>query len=197
MIKLKSIKEETKNEIIINKSRFISIVCNVNNEEEIKNKINNYKTKYNGATHYCFAYTLPNKQKCEDDGEPKGTAGLPILNVLKKSELENTLCIVIRYFGGIKLGAGGLIRAYSNATKEAINKSDIITLTKGYKIKITFPYENVKKINAIIGNIDIKKEFNENITYTFKITEENFNKIENILTKNIKNIKKEPIQIAV
>ena len=125
---MKSIKEEITNEIIINKSRFITVLTNINDIDKVKEKLENIKKTYKDATHYCFAYIINNHEKCSDDGEPSGTAGMPILNVLKQNNLTNILCVVIRYFGGIKLGAGGLIRAYSTSASEALNKSSMAVL---------------------------------------------------------------------
>ena len=108
---MKSIQKEITSEIIINKSRFITILTNINDIDKVKEKLEEIKKKYKDATHYCYAYIINNHEKCSDNGEPSGTAGMPILNVLKQNDLTNILCVVIRYFGGIKLGAGGLIRA--------------------------------------------------------------------------------------
>ncbi|HIS90759.1 MAG TPA: YigZ family protein, partial [Candidatus Faecisoma merdavium] len=133
------------------------------------------KKIYKDATHYCYAYILDNFEKASDDGEPSGTAGLPILNVLKKENLNHVLCIVIRYFGGIKLGAGGLIRAYSNATKESIITKKY---NKGYLIKVDITYNNIKQIEYQLNNsIIIEKNFNENPYYVVKITKEELNKL--------------------
>ena len=88
---------------------------------------------------------------------------LPILNVLKQNNLTNILCIVIRYFGGIKLGAGGLIRAYSTSVSKALNKKAIVNLVKGYKITIEFPYKNIKQIDYLLKNINIQKNYQANI----------------------------------
>lgn len=193
---MKSVKEETKNEIIINKSKFITIVTNVHNQEHVKEKLLEIKKTYKDATHYCYAYIINSKEKCSDDGEPSGTAGMPILNVLKKNNLTNTLCVVIRYFGGIKLGAGGLIRAYSTSVSEALNKANITNLVNGYNITIEFPYDNLKQIDYLLKNIDIKKDYQTNITYNFNIKEETFNKIQNELTKLSKIKLKKPITLA-
>lgn len=193
---MKSVKEETKNEIIINKSKFITIVTNVHNQEHVKEKLLEIKKNYKDATHYCYAYIINSKEKCSDDGEPSGTAGMPILNVLKKNNLTNTLCVVIRYFGGIKLGAGGLIRAYSTSASEVLNKANITNLVNGYNITIEFPYDNLKQIDYLLKNIDIKKDYQTNITYNFNIKEETFNKIQNELTKLSKIKLKKPITLA-
>ena len=193
---MKSIKEEITNEIIINKSRFITVLTNINDIDKVKEKLENIKKTYKDATHYCFAYIINNHEKCSDNGEPSGTAGMPILNVLKQNNLTNILCVVIRYFGGIKLGAGGLIRAYSSSASEALNKANIVNLVKGYKIIIEFSYNNIKQIDYLLKNIQIKKDYSNNITYTFNIKEEKLNKIENELSKFSKIKLKEQITLA-
>lgn len=193
---MKSIQKEITNEIIINKSKFITILTNINDIDKVKEKLENIKKTYKDATHYCFAYIINNHEKCSDNGEPSGTAGMPILNVLKQNNLTNILCIVIRYFGGIKLGAGGLIRAYSTSASEALNKANIVNLVKGYKIIIEFSYDNIKQIDYLLKNIQIKKDYSNNITYTFKIKEEKLNKIENELSKFSKIKLKEQITLA-
>lgn len=193
---MNTIKKEITNEIIINKSKFITILTNISSKEEIITKINNIKKEYKDATHYCYAYIIDNQEKCSDDKEPSGTAGLPILNVLKQNNLTNILCVVIRYFGGIKLGAGGLIRAYSSSVSEALNKTQITPLTKGYNIIIEFPYENLKQINYLLKDYKIYKYFGNKITYSFNIEEEKYINIENQL-KKLSNIKtKKPITIT-
>ena len=178
---MKSIKKEITNEIIINKSRFITVLTNINDINNVKEKLENIKKEYKDATHYCYAYIVNNHEKCSDNGEPSGTAGMPILNVLKQNNLTNILCVVIRYFGGIKLGAGGLIRAYSNSVSEALNKTTITNLVNGYNITIEFPYENIKQINYLLKNIDIKKSYKTNIIYNFSIDENKLKEIENKL----------------
>ena len=193
---MKSIQKEITNEIIINKSKFITILTNINDIDKIKEELENIKKTYKDATHYCFAYIINNHEKYSDNGEPSGTAGMPILNVLKQNNLTNILCIVIRYFGGIKLGAGGLIRAYSTSASEALNKANIVNLVKGYKIIIEFSYDNIKQIDYLLKNIQIKKDYSNNITYTFKIKEEKLNKIENELSKLSKIKLKEQITLT-
>ena len=193
---MKSIKEEVINEIIINKSKFITVLTNINDINKIKEKLEDIKKTYKDATHYCYAYIINNHEKCSDNGEPSGTAGMPILNVLKQNNLTNILCVVIRYFGGIKLGAGGLIRAYSTSASEALNKANITNLVNGYNITIEFPYDNLKQINYLLKNIEIKKTYQTNITYTFNIEKEIFNQIENELTKLSKIKLKKQITLA-
>lgn len=193
---MKTVKENIENEIIINKSRFITLLIKINNLDEIEKNLKEIKKKYKDATHYCYAYIIGNKEKCSDNREPSGTAGMPILNVLKQNDLTNILCVVIRYFGGIKLGAGGLIRAYSTSASEALNKTNIVNLIKGYKIVIEFNYDNIKQINYLLKDIQIKKEYGNTITYTFNIKEDSLNKIENELSKISKIKLKKEITLA-
>ncbi|QHE53606.1 YigZ family protein [Pontibacillus sp. HMF3514] len=124
-----TVKGEGSEQITIQKSRFIGYVKRTETEEEAKEFIQEIKKKHNDATHNCSAYLIGENdqiQKAHDDGEPSGTAGVPMLEVLKKKGLKDTAVVVTRYFGGIKLGAGGLIRAYGSATSEALNTTGIV-----------------------------------------------------------------------
>ena len=186
---MKSIKFNIENEFIIKKSKFITKLYFVTSEIKIKNILNENKNDYKDATHICYAYILNNVQRFNDDSEPSGTAGMPILNVLKNNNLNNVLCVVIRYFGGIKLGAGGLIRAYCSSVSEALNKTEIINVVNGKKIELTFSYDDIKKVNHIINGINIvDKQFDENVKYIIIVKEKNVNSLINQLTElcNIK-----------
>lgn len=186
---MKSIKFNIENEFIIKKSKFITKLYFVTSEIEIKNILNENKNHYKDATHICYAYILNNVQRFNDDSEPSGTAGMPILNVLKNNNLNNVLCVVIRYFGGIKLGAGGLIRAYCSSVSEALNRTEIINVVNGKKIELTFSYDDIKKVNHIINGINIvDKQFDENVKYIIIVKEKNVNSLINQLTElcNIK-----------
>ena len=186
---MKTISKNIENEIIINKSRFICKLVKVYSEEDVMNALNNVKEEYKDATHYCYSYIINNTERFNDDGEPSGTAGMPILNVLKQNELNYVLCIVIRYFGGIKLGAGGLVRAYTKSASECLNVSTLKELKIGFSIKILFDYDKVKLIDYTLNNIDIKdKTFEDKITYTFDISNENYDKIKEILISNCNEI---------
>ena len=168
-----SIKENIENTIIIKKSKFITKLYNINNINEINNILKDIKNEYNDATHVCYGYIVNSMEKCSDDKEPSGTAGIPILNVLKKNNLTNILAIVIRYFGGIKLGAGGLTRAYSNSVNEAIKLSNIVELIPGYLIEMEFSYDNVKLVDYMLNNKTIiDKKYNDNIIYKFYLNED-------------------------
>lgn len=124
-----TVKGYGENEIIIEKSRFIAHIARAETEEEAIDFIQTVKKKHWNATHNCSAYLIGEHdliQKANDDGEPSGTAGVPILEVLKKRKLKDTAVVITRYFGGIKLGAGGLIRAYGKATSEGLNATGIV-----------------------------------------------------------------------
>ena len=147
-----SIKDNIENTIEIKKSKFITKLYRVNNIEEINTILNSVSNEYRDANHVCYGYIINGLEKCSDNGEPSGTAGLPILNVLKKKNLTNILAIVIRYFGGIKLGAGGLVRAYSNSAIEALKLTSNIELVEGYLIELEFSYDQVKLVDYILND---------------------------------------------
>lgn len=168
-----SIKDNTENTIVIKKSKFITKLYKVNSLDEIDKTLNTLKIEYKDSTHICYAYILEMREKCFDDGEPSGTAGLPILNILKKNDLTNILVVVIRYFGGIKLGAGGLVRAYSNSVLEALKSTEVIELIEGYLIELEFNYNQVKLVDYILNDKKvIDKEYNDNIIYKFYLSKE-------------------------
>lgn len=174
---MKSIKENVSSEIVIKNSRFIGVLYKLNSLEDINKYLNIVKETYKDATHYPYAYIYNGYIKCSDDKEPSGTAGNVILNILKKNELNFVLCVVVRYFGKIKLGAGGLIRAYANSTKFTINKSEIIPLTMGINCDISFDYSLKKEVNYILTNSNIIKEsYGNKISY-------NIETVDNVLDK--------------
>ena len=175
---MKTIKNDIKDELIINKSKFITILKRIDDINKISDAIINIKEEYEGATHYCYAFIIGEYKKYSDDGEPSKTAGMPILNVLEKEDLSNVLCVVIRYYGGIKLGTGGLVRAYTNSVTNALEKSKIDNLVNGLELTLTFNYDNTKTIDYILKNAFIKeKEYNEEVTYKVDITFEEYDLI--------------------
>ena len=169
---MRKIKNDIVNTIIINKSKFITSLYVVKTENEVKEILKEIKETYKDATHNCYAYVLDNgtKQKASDDGEPQGTAGRPILDVLLKNELTDILAVVTRYFGGIKLGAGGLTRAYSNSIQEALLQTEIIDKERMvvYEIKITYP--TYARLSELLKICQIYKEsFSNEISLTIGI----------------------------
>jgi len=158
-------------EIVIQKSRFIGQIKRTETESEAQAFIQEIKKEHHQATHNCSAYLIGEHdqiQKANDDGEPSGTAGVPMLEVLKKNELKDTCVVVTRYFGGIKLGAGGLIRAYSKSTSTALQETGIVERQLMKQIAVTVDYPLLGKIenelhqrNYLIENTD----YLENVTF--------------------------------
>lgn len=145
-------------EIVVKKSRFIASVFSVENTAEAENIIEQVKKKYWDARHNCYAYVIKGDtvlKKCSDDGEPQGTAGRPMLDVLCGEEIYNILVVVTRYFGGTLLGTGGLIRAYTDAVKEGIKASDIMQKYRAYKVRVTADYTFMGKIQYTAASHDI------------------------------------------
>jgi len=133
-----NIKKSARDEIIEKKSRFIASVYPVFSKIEAEEKILEIKKEFWDATHNVYAYILPgNISKYSDDGEPQGTAGLPVYNVLQKKDLENVLVVVTRYFGGTLLGKGGLIRAYTDATKKGLESAEVFEVIEYSQVNIT------------------------------------------------------------
>ncbi|WP_226037117.1 YigZ family protein [Aquibacillus saliphilus] len=165
-------------EITIQKSRFIGYVKRVETEEAAQDFIKEIKKKHHDANHNCSAYMIGEHdtiQKANDDGEPSGTAGVPILEVLKKKELKDTVVVITRYFGGIKLGAGGLIRAYSSTTSQAINSTGIVVRKLMKEMIVTSDYTLLGKLENtlrnspyILENID----YLENVVLTIAVENE-------------------------
>ena len=186
-------------EIVEKKSRFIANIYHVENVEEAEEKIRVTKKKYYDAKHNCIAYRVIESgkvvEKASDDGEPSGTAGGPMLNILQKNNLCNLVVVVTRYFGGILLGTGGLVRAYSDATQKAIAKSTKVQKVKGIEIKVELEYPNLEIFKYYCKNKGInivKLEYSEDIMANLEM-EEN---VKNIFlrdieakTLNIKNYK--------
>ena len=180
--------EDSNYTIVINKSKFICELLYINNQDEIDSKLKDIKHKYKGATHYCYAYIYNNNKRFNDDGEPGGTAGMPILNVLENNNLNHVLCVVIRYFGGIKLGAGGLVRAYTKSVTSCLENTKIIDKKECQLIKITFSYDKVKIIDKIINKNILLKEFENNITYTIAISKDEVKNTLKLLENYIINL---------
>lgn len=181
------IKDNSEYEEIVKKSKFISFLYFVKSIDEVNNYLNELKAKYKDASHICYAYIVDNNVKYNDDKEPSKTAGFPILNVLKNNDLNYVLAVVVRYFGGIKLGSSNLLRTYLNVTNENLKKAGI----KEYKLKkeyiITCNYDNVNYVNNVLKDEDIiNKTFDNFITYEILIDNENIIKIKDLL--NNKNI---------
>lgn len=202
-IEFKTIEKENFAEIVEKKSRFIANIYNVESKEEAEEKIKQIKKKYYDAKHHCFAFSIIEEngitQKSSDDGEPSGTAGAPILNIIKSNNLQNIVIIVTRYFGGILLGTGGLTRAYSEAAGKVVEQSELIQKEPGMEVELEIDYNDNEKFKYYCqkNNINIIKiEYTENILYKIELNEKEYKKIEERnktnnkqLDINIKNIK--------
>lgn len=147
-------------EVIEKKSRFIGEIYPIGSEEEAQNIVNQIRKKHYDARHHCFAYVLGEKnevERCSDDGEPSGTAGRPMLDLLVGAGVHDVLAVVTRYFGGTLLGTGGLVRAYSAATKEALENCEIRQKEAGYRMTIATDYVDLGKIQYLAAAQRIKR----------------------------------------
>lgn len=154
-----TIAENVTAEIVEKKSRFIANLFYIKNQEEAEKIIKTIKSKYHDARHNCIAYRVMEDEniieKSSDDGEPSGTAGAPMLSILKNNNLCNVLVIVTRYFGGILLGTGGLVRAYSDATLKAIEESKKVAKCQGVEIYVELEYSELEKFKYYCKNNNI------------------------------------------
>lgn len=175
-----TIKERAEKTIVIERSKFICTVKSCQNEEEIKNFIEEIKKIHSLATHNCYAYIADEKglvQKFSDDGEPQGTAGMPMLEVLKKKKLYKTVVVVTRYFGGIKLGTGGLVRAYQGAICDCINDSCILCQKYSCVCEVCTDYNGLSKILKYTNSEKVKKlnvDYSDGVKMTVAVCSEYF-----------------------
>ena len=169
------IKDEVSSTLIIEKSRFIAYIKPVFSEDEYKEYLKEIRKKYYDASHVVSAFISNNIKRSSDDGEPSGTGGIPVLNILEKNNLNNTCCLVVRYFGGIKLGVGGLSRAYSNATLEALKKAIIVEDYIYPKYELILDYEVANKLDNLLMNNTylLNKDYDVNVKITFVLKNEN------------------------
>ncbi len=141
-------------------SKFIATACPVYSTEDIKNKLEQVKKKYHDARHHCYAYKLGTGEdnwRVNDDGEPSGTAGNPIMGQIKSFDLTNILIIVVRYFGGVLLGTGGLINAYRSAARDSLERSDIIKKTVMVTYGLKFPYLSMNEVMKLIKEKNLEQ----------------------------------------
>lgn len=176
MDEFKTIEKEVESELIEKKSKFIASIFRVNSVKEADQKLSEVKKRYYDAKHNCYTYRVIENdriiEKSSDDGEPSGTAGAPMLNILKQNNLCNVLIVVTRYFGGILLGTGGLVRAYSRSTQDVIEKSNIVLKESGYKINIEIEYKELEKLKYFCKKNEIKItniQYLENVIVTIEL----------------------------
>lgn len=195
---INTISKNSKTELEVKKSKFIANIIKILDEQEAKNKINEIKKEYSDAKHNCYAYIIYDNEtkmkieKSSDDREPSGTAGIPMLTLLQKNNLVNVLIIVTRYFGGILLGTGGLARAYTDASKLALENAKMIELKYGELLEYNLKYDEFEHFKYICekNNIPIlETKYQDNIKVKIKTDKEykdlliNFN--HQVLSKNV------------
>lgn len=163
---MKTVEKEQVEILEFKKSKFISVIKRVDTEKEAKEITEACKRKYPMAKHYVYAYIIDAIKRCSDDKEPSKTAGPPILQVLEKKEMNHIICVVIRYFGGILLGAPGLVRAYTKSVCHILDCATIVPLLIYEKIKCSFSYEQVGKMDFLLKNRTIlDKQFLDQVYY--------------------------------
>lgn len=189
---------EIDNIITIEKSKFITYLKRVKNEDEYKDFLLKIRKKHYDSSHVCSGFVCHNIKRSSDDGEPSGTAGAPILNVLEKNSLDEICALVVRYFGGIKLGTGGLTRAYSNSVVEALKKAKFVEEYEYDKYELVISYELGNKIDYFLSSqtILLDTKYDINITYSFCSNDPNIVDKVCEYTKGIKptNIGKQKIE---
>lgn len=191
---IKTITENNVSEIVEKKSKFIAHLFYVETKEQVEEYIKEINKKYHDARHNCYAYSIFSEEgnitKFSDDGEPSGTAGAPMLGIITGKELTNILVIVTRYFGGILLGTGGLVRAYSEATNSVIENSIIIKKDYGLEVSFETDYPELEKMKYYFRQNNVKivdTQYGEKIKIIVEITEEKLEKMEK--NKNDLNFK--------
>ena len=167
-----SVKNESEHTIVINKSKFITTLAPIDGYEDALEKIKIVSKKYSDATHNCYAFISnesASEQRFSDDGEPQGTAGMPMLDVLKKRKVCKTLAIVTRYFGGVKLGANGLVSAYSSSVAQALDNAGLVKNEWADIAQITLGYGECKKAEEICskaGGQNVEINYDKDVTLT-------------------------------
>ncbi len=207
MISYRTIEGECTASYEIQKSKFLAHIKHVTNEEEAREYIAKQKKTYFDARHNCSAWVLgekADKQKSNDDGEPGGTAGAPILDILLKNELTNIVAVITRYFGGIKLGAGGLIRAYSHCTVLGIESAAIIEMTLFQRVQLQCSYSLFNPITTFLRQKEIRTEdtsYAEYVTLSLLLppneTEDVLNELTNLTAARCKLERKDLVLLPI
>ena len=188
MIEYRTIRTAASHEIVIKKSRFICNISQAFTKEEAEDFICKISKQHYKATHNCVAYQIGNhneEQKAIDNGEPSGTAGIPMLEVLKQNDLKNVVCVVTRYFGGVKLGTGGLVRAYSHSVSEAVKSIGIIERCLRIPLSLQVDYTLSGKVDYWIANSSYSltnTNYLEKVTYTLDIPPKELDQVKLDLT---------------
>ncbi len=173
-------------EIVIEKSRFIASAVHVDSAEKALEFVNAKRKKYFDATHNCFAYLAGDKAKFSDDGEPQGTAGLPIFECIKNNGLDFVCVVITRYFGGVKLGAGGLVRAYSGSCADVLKKCKRLQMTDCIRAEVVVEYSLLKGLRLALAPYAVEEnvEYSDKVTLLLLFPTESSNTISNIVSQN-------------
>lgn len=185
---MKSIKNEVITELLINKSTFINYLIPVTSVEAAQGVLENLKHKYKDASHHCYAYIIGEHQdiqKYSDDGEPAKTAGMPMIEVLKKHDLTDVINVSVRYFGGVKLGAGGLVRAYTKSCAQGVSKAKFTFLQEYHLIEIIIPFDEIGRIEQFIrdGYSLLKTTYDTRVHYQIAIPDNMFLAFKSAITE--------------
>ena len=186
---MKRIKKNFVKLIEINKSKFYGILFPVDNVEEVKEYLNQVRKDYPKATHYCYAYRVNGLEKSNDDGEPSGTAGRPMLEYLRNNDLENILCVSVRYFGGIKLGASSLLRAYVDSLREVYAISEVYEVREQniYSLKMNYSlYDIVRNYISKLDGFTMETKFEEEVEIIYSALTLDESKLVNLTNNQIK-----------
>lgn len=186
---LKIIQKGGTGEVVEKKSRFIAQIFPIETEEQALELLAQVKKKHYDARHNCFAYVLGENnetERCSDDGEPSGTAGRPMLDILTGQGIHDALAVVTRYFGGTLLGTGGLVRAYSAAVKAGLANCSIVEKSRGYCVTVVTDYNNLGKIQHIAAGMALNEEsseYGEKVTLAYIVPEERAAEFERAVTE--------------
>lgn len=186
---MKRILKTGNSEIVEKKSRFIGIVLDIESPEDAMEKVNVIKKRYYDARHNCYAYICGEdgmEKRFSDDGEPSGTAGKPMLDILSGSGVTNCLVVVTRYFGGTLLGTGGLVKAYGSAAKEALENAVTTDVKTGMTCSVAADYSNIGKLQYIFSSMDISVTdtvYEENVLFNIIVETGEINRLEKVLTE--------------
>ncbi|MBP3851010.1 MAG: YigZ family protein [Erysipelotrichaceae bacterium] len=196
------IQQDCTHSLEIKKSRFITYLHRTSQEQDAREFIKKIKKEHPTARHYCTAMIIGHIVRSNDDGEPAGTAGHPMLDVLMHEKMEDILVVVVRYFGGIKLGTGGLVRAYSNSVQEALRHAVLTQTTTVQIYEIMFPYDLIGKLDAFfrMQNIEIiDKDYGEFVTYQYAVPSDITNAIQEVTNGTIypKRLQDKSIELPI
>lgn len=184
----KTISSKAQASFVEKKSEFISYLCHVENENDAINFIDEIKATHRRARHNCYCYILRdnNIMRYSDDGEPSGTAGIPIYEAIKKANLTDVCCVITRYFGGILLGGGGLVRAYTKATSLAIESAEIMEMAMAFLVKVKVNYSLYGKLGAIFDELDARiltENFTDDVEINLYIKSELYEQLQSKLVE--------------